>query len=119
MDMMNQLLIVLMKLKQTQRHTELAHRFYVSRPTVSNFFHTLVCALHDMLFDGIVDKCFSSQLKCKGLFVFLFIICLHLLLNYLILNYSFYKKILEHMRFDIKHYDCSERIVILYNKIEI
>lgn len=26
---------------------------------------------HEMLFDGIVDKCFTSQLKRKGLFVLL------------------------------------------------
>lgn len=71
MDMKNQLLVVLMKLKLNLRDTDLAHRFCVSRPTVSNIFHTLVCALHEMLFDGIVDKCFPSQLKCKGLFVFL------------------------------------------------
>lgn len=31
-----------------------------------NIFHTLVCALHEMLFDGIADKCFPSQLKWKA-----------------------------------------------------
>lgn len=68
MEIDDQLLIVLMKLKLNFRDIDLAHRFCVSRPTISNIFHTLVHTLHEMLFAGIVNKCFPSQLKCKGLF---------------------------------------------------
>ncbi|XP_048751177.2 uncharacterized protein LOC125662870 [Ostrea edulis] len=66
MEIDDQLLIVLMKLKLNFRDIDLAHRFCVSRPTISNIFHTLVHTLHEMLFAGIVNKCFPSQLKCKG-----------------------------------------------------
>ncbi|XP_061166832.1 uncharacterized protein LOC133175740 [Saccostrea echinata] len=66
METENQLLIVLMKLKINLRDIDLAHRFCVSRPTISNIFHTLVYALHEMLSDGVVNECFPSQLKCKG-----------------------------------------------------
>uniref|UniRef100_K1PCU6 Transposase Helix-turn-helix domain-containing protein n=1 Tax=Magallana gigas TaxID=29159 RepID=K1PCU6_MAGGI len=62
----NQLLIVLMKLKLNLRDIDLAHRFCVSRSTISNIFNTLVHALHEMLYVGVVDTCFPSQLKCKG-----------------------------------------------------
>uniref|UniRef100_A0A8W8IPW0 Transposase Helix-turn-helix domain-containing protein n=1 Tax=Magallana gigas TaxID=29159 RepID=A0A8W8IPW0_MAGGI len=62
----NQLLIVLMKLKLNLRDIDLAHRFCVSRSTISNMFNTLVHALHEMLYVGVVDTCFPSQLKCKG-----------------------------------------------------
>ncbi|XP_078309626.1 uncharacterized protein LOC144618001 [Crassostrea virginica] len=62
----NQLLIVLMKLKLNLRDTDLAHRFCVSRTTISNIFNTLLNALHEMLYVGVVDTCFPSQLKCKG-----------------------------------------------------
>nr|XP_022297875.1 uncharacterized protein LOC111107145 [Crassostrea virginica] len=62
----NQLLIVLMKLKLNLKDTDLAHRFCVSRTTISNIFNTLLNALHKMLYDGVVDTCFPSQLKCKG-----------------------------------------------------
>ncbi|XP_061192393.1 uncharacterized protein LOC133200620 [Saccostrea echinata] len=66
MEIEDQLLIVLMKLKLNLRDIDLAHRFCVSRPTISNIFHTLVHALHEMLSDGVVNECFPSQLKCKG-----------------------------------------------------
>ncbi|XP_062597605.1 uncharacterized protein LOC134259027 [Saccostrea cucullata] len=62
----DQLLIVFMKLKLNLRDIDLAHRFCVSRPTISNIFHSLVHALHEMLYKGVVDTCFPSQLKCKG-----------------------------------------------------
>nr|XP_022310617.1 uncharacterized protein LOC111115974 [Crassostrea virginica]XP_022310618.1 uncharacterized protein LOC111115974 [Crassostrea virginica] len=62
----NQLLIVLMKLKLNLRDTDLAHRFCVSRTTISNIFNTLLNALPEMLYVGVVDTCFPSQLKCKG-----------------------------------------------------
>ncbi|XP_062612902.1 uncharacterized protein LOC134274651 [Saccostrea cucullata] len=62
----DQLLIVLMKLKLNLRDLDLAQRFCVSRPVISNIFHTIVYALHEMLFEGVVNHCFPSQLKCKG-----------------------------------------------------
>lgn len=40
----------------------------LSRSTISNIFNTLVHALHEMLYVGVVDTCFPSQLKCKGLY---------------------------------------------------
>lgn len=55
-----------MKLKLNLRDINLAHRFCVRRSTISNIFNTLVHALHEMLYVGVVDTCFPSQLKCKG-----------------------------------------------------
>ena len=62
----DQLLICLMKLKLNLRDADLAHRFCVSRPTISNVFHTILHALHEILFEGMLDRGLPSQLKCKG-----------------------------------------------------
>jgi hypothetical protein len=62
----DQLLIVLMKLRLNLRDADLAHRFCISRPTVSNIIHTLIHALHEMLFEGVLNQGLPSQLKCKG-----------------------------------------------------
>lgn len=65
--MADQLLILLMKLRLNARDLDLAHRFGVSRCTVSNIVHTLLHALHEILYEGVmVDGGVPSQLKCKG-----------------------------------------------------
>ena len=46
--------------------TDLAERFDVSRGTVSNIVNTLINALHECLFVGILQRGIPSQLKCKG-----------------------------------------------------
>jgi len=63
----DQLLITLMKLTMNCKDADLAHRFNCSRATISNIFNTIICALHELLFDGMLDQIFPSQLKCKGL----------------------------------------------------
>ena len=62
----DQLLLVLMKLKLNCRDTDLAERFDVSRGTVSNIVNTLINALHECLFVGILQRGIPSQVKCKG-----------------------------------------------------
>jgi len=66
MPLKDQLLLMLIKLVQNVNDIDLAHRFCVSRPTVSNMFHTLVDALHEILFFSMVAVSIPSQLKCKG-----------------------------------------------------
>ena len=66
LTMEDQLLILLMKLKLNLRDGDLAHRFCVSRATISNIFHTLIHAMHEILFEGMLDLGLPSQLKCKG-----------------------------------------------------
>jgi AraC-like DNA-binding protein len=66
MSLDDQLLMTLMKLTMNCKDADLAHRFNCSRSTVSNVFNTFVHALHELLVDGIHDKIFPSQLKCKG-----------------------------------------------------
>ena len=62
----DQLLLTLMKLTLNLNDLDLAQRFGISRTSVSNIFYTLIHALHEFLFTGIVSKRFPSQLKCKG-----------------------------------------------------
>ncbi len=62
----DQLLMTLMKLKLNANDLDLADRFSVSRATVSNILNTLICALHEILFEGIMKQGMPSQLKCKG-----------------------------------------------------
>jgi len=62
----DQLLMTLMKLTMNCKDSDIAIRFCVSRTTVSNIFNTIICALYEMLYDGVMDKVFPSQLKCKG-----------------------------------------------------
>ena len=70
------------------------HRFCVSRTTISNIFNTLLNALHEMLYVGVVDTCFPSQLKCKGLYLCMMDIYLNKSDWYtaiLMCNYTFYQ----------------------------
>ncbi len=62
----DQLLLTLMKLRLNFRDKDLAFRFKISHTTVSNILHTFVCALHEILFDGVMAVGIPSQLKCKG-----------------------------------------------------
>lgn len=62
----DQLLITLMKLTMNTPDDDLAFRFDCSRTTISNIFNTLIHALHELLFEGIMETNFPSQLKCKG-----------------------------------------------------
>ena len=66
MALQDQLLLTLMKLKLNLRDLDLADRFGISTATVANIFHTLVCALHEIFFEGIMEQGMPSQLKCKG-----------------------------------------------------
>lgn len=62
----DQLLMTLMKLRLGCPDMDLAVRFNTSRGTVSNIIHTFICALHELLFVGVVGTGMPSQLKCKG-----------------------------------------------------
>jgi hypothetical protein len=55
-----------MKLKLNYRHLDLADRFNISRATVSNIVKTIITALHEVLFEGIMGQGMPSQRKCKG-----------------------------------------------------
>ncbi len=65
LTMEDQVLMTLMKLKLDLTDLDLAHRFNVSDSTVSNVLHTLISALHEILF-GECMKHMPSLLKCKG-----------------------------------------------------
>ena len=61
----DQLLLTLMKLTMNCKDLDLAERFCISKTSVSNIFHTYVCALHEILFDGILQSIgIPSQCKC-------------------------------------------------------
>ena len=62
----DQVLMALMKIRLNCRDLDLADRFGVSRATVSNIVKTVICALHECLFVGVVNEKIPSQLKCKG-----------------------------------------------------
>lgn len=65
-SMADQLLMTLMKLKLNCRDLDLAERFNTSRTTVANIVKTLIVALHEILFDGMLSVTIPSQLKCKA-----------------------------------------------------
>ncbi len=65
-NLSDQLLMTLMKLKLNYRDLDLAERFNVSRRTVSNIVKTLITALHEILFLGIMNEGMPSQMKCKS-----------------------------------------------------
>jgi len=62
----DQLLMTLMKLTMNAKDADLALRFRVSRACVSNVINTLICALYELLYEGVMAKCFPSQKKCEG-----------------------------------------------------
>ena len=62
----DQLLIVLMKLNMNCKDVDLAERFLISRASVANIIQTLIHALHELLYEGIMLQHFPSQAKCKG-----------------------------------------------------
>ena len=61
------LLLTLMKLRLNCRELDLSERFGVSRATIANVFNTYICALHEVLYTGVLVACrIPGQLKCKG-----------------------------------------------------
>ena len=63
----DQVLIALMKLRLNLRDLDLADRFCVSRGTISNIINTIICALHEIFYKGIMVRLgMPSQVKCKG-----------------------------------------------------
>lgn len=61
----DQLLMTLMKLKLNLRDLDLGERFGVSRKTASNVVKTVICALHEVLFVGMIGEGIPSQRKCQ------------------------------------------------------
>ena len=67
LELNDQLLLTLMKLKCNFTHTDLATRFGISKETVRNITTTLICFLHTFLFEGIMGRVgIPSQLKNQG-----------------------------------------------------
>jgi len=67
LSLSDQLLLTLMKLRLNCRDLDLAERFSISRATVSNVINTFICALHEILFDGVLTSVgIPSQRKCRG-----------------------------------------------------
>lgn len=67
MSLEDQVLITLMKLRLNLRDLDLADRFSTSRATISNIVNTIICALHEIFYKGIMVRVgMPSQLKCKG-----------------------------------------------------
>ena len=63
----DQLLLTFMKLKLNLRDLDLGERFKISPTTVSNIFCTYISALHEILYEGVIEALgMPSQLKCKG-----------------------------------------------------
>ena len=62
-----QLLLTLMKFKLNLRDLDLATRFCVSRPTISNVINTFIHVLHELFFEGILSRGIPSLKKCKAL----------------------------------------------------
>lgn len=62
----NQVLITLMKLRLNLRDLDLADRFCMSRATVSNIVNTIISAMHEIFYRGImVRMCMPSKLMYK------------------------------------------------------
>ena len=67
MDNEDMLLMTMIKIRLNARDLDLAERFCVGRTTVSNVINTYICALHEILFDGVHEASgMPSQMKCKG-----------------------------------------------------
>ncbi|XP_076873806.1 uncharacterized protein LOC143523303 [Brachyhypopomus gauderio] len=56
MPLIDQLLLTLMKLKLNCGHVDLATRFNCSTATVTNIFTTIICALYDILYVGLLEN---------------------------------------------------------------
>lgn len=61
LNMEDQLLCTLMKLRLDLQNFDLAFRFKISSTTVQNIFLTLVHVLHEVLFKGMMDKIPSRE----------------------------------------------------------
>ncbi|XP_061589442.1 uncharacterized protein LOC133454733 [Cololabis saira] len=63
MPLIDQLLLTLMKLKLNCGHIDLATRFNCSTATVTNIFTTIVSALYDILYVGMLENNIPSTAK--------------------------------------------------------
>ena len=61
--LIDQLLLTLMKLRHNFGHVDLATRFNCSTATVTNIFLTIVCALYDILYVGMLENNIPSTAK--------------------------------------------------------
>lgn len=55
-----------MKLKLNTKDLDLADRFGLTRTSVRNITYTLMSALYEVLYEGILNQGIQSLLKCKG-----------------------------------------------------
>ncbi|XDV13745.1 hypothetical protein PO909_002088 [Leuciscus waleckii] len=63
MPLVDQLLLTLMKLRLNCGHVDLATRFNCSTATVTNIFTTLISALYDVLYVGLLENNIPSTAK--------------------------------------------------------
>lgn len=62
----DQLLMSLMKLTMNTPLLDLAERFNTSATSVNNIVTSQICAMHEVLFEGLVERNIPSLQKCKG-----------------------------------------------------
>lgn len=62
----DQLLMTLMKLTMNTPLLDLAERFNTSATSVNNIVTSQICAMHEVLFEGLVERNIPSLQKCKG-----------------------------------------------------
>ena len=62
----DQLLMTLMKLTMNTPLLDLAERFNTSATSVNNIVTSQICAMHEVLFEGLVENNIPSLQKCKG-----------------------------------------------------
>jgi hypothetical protein len=62
----DQLLMTLMKLTMNTPLLDLAERFNTSASSVNNIVSSYICALHEILYEGLVESYIPSLQKCKG-----------------------------------------------------
>ncbi|XP_038046731.1 uncharacterized protein LOC119720936 [Patiria miniata] len=62
-SLLDQLFITLTKLRLNIGHEDIATRFNCSRPTVSNVFNTIISALYNILYVGMMENNIPSRSK--------------------------------------------------------
>lgn len=62
----DQLLMTFMKLTMNTPFLDLAERFNTSAASVNNIVTSQMCALHEVLYEGLIENNIPSLQKCKG-----------------------------------------------------
>lgn len=62
----DQLLMTLMKITMNTPLLDLAERFNTSASSVNNIVTSQICAMHEVLYEGLIESRIPSLQKCKG-----------------------------------------------------